>query len=198
MSGPHFLVVDLEATCDAADRLPRDEREIIEIGAVFVDGTTFETQDTFQCFVKPTHHPVLTPFCVSLTHIDQRDVDTAQPLPAAMVAFAQFVQQRSALFCSWGAFDAQQLATECARHGIVSPLGAKHLDVRQAYNDLFETQRPYGLRRALARLGSRFEGTPHRALDDALNTAKLLPYATGAAPLPRPPGGWSKRGYKIC
>ena len=29
----HYLVVDLEATCDENHRIPREETEIIEIGA---------------------------------------------------------------------------------------------------------------------------------------------------------------------
>ena len=47
---------------------------------------------------------------------------------------------------------------------------------------------------ALRRLGLRFEGPPHRGIDDARNIVRLLPYALGrmpvanqtAGPRPRP------------
>jgi inhibitor of KinA sporulation pathway (predicted exonuclease) len=37
----YHLVIDLEATCDDQRRMPREESEIIEIGAVLVDAATF-------------------------------------------------------------------------------------------------------------------------------------------------------------
>src|SRR5204863_480349 len=69
-----YLVVDLEATCDDHHALPREDSEIIEIGAVLVDGATLEPQGEFQSFVRPVVHPRLTPFCTQLTTITQADV----------------------------------------------------------------------------------------------------------------------------
>jgi inhibitor of KinA sporulation pathway (predicted exonuclease) len=42
------LVVDLEATCDEDHRIPREETEIIEIGAVLVDAERLEPVEDFR------------------------------------------------------------------------------------------------------------------------------------------------------
>lgn len=64
----HLIVLDLEATCDIDGRLPANEMEIIEIGAVILDAR-YQIVSEFQQFVKPIKHPVLSDFCRSLTHI---------------------------------------------------------------------------------------------------------------------------------
>lgn len=51
------------------------QQEIIEFSAVMVSTETHEVGDTFQAYVKPTVHPVLTPFCQELTGIHQEWVD---------------------------------------------------------------------------------------------------------------------------
>src|SRR5690606_20200970 len=70
-----YLVIDLEATCDNAGAVPKREMEIIEIGAVLVDRTSFEPIAEFQTFVRPVRHPKLTRFCQELTSITQAQVD---------------------------------------------------------------------------------------------------------------------------
>ena len=75
MSSPtYYIVLDLEATCCDDDSIPREETEIIEIGAVLVDAATLTPGLEFQTFVKPLRHRVLTPFCTKLTTITQADV----------------------------------------------------------------------------------------------------------------------------
>jgi inhibitor of KinA sporulation pathway (predicted exonuclease) len=50
-------------------------QEIIEFSAVLWSTATHEVEDTFQVYVKPLVHPVLTPFCHHLTGIHQEWVD---------------------------------------------------------------------------------------------------------------------------
>ena len=76
-----FLVVDFEATCSRDSVVPRDEMEIIEIGAVLQSTRTFEIEAEYQAFVRPQRHPVLTDFCRELTTITQADVDQARTFP---------------------------------------------------------------------------------------------------------------------
>ena len=71
---PGYLIIDFEATCANDGSVPRGEMEIIEIGAVLVEAATFGTLGTFQSFVRPVRHPMLTPFCTELTTITQSDV----------------------------------------------------------------------------------------------------------------------------
>jgi inhibitor of KinA sporulation pathway (predicted exonuclease) len=82
-----YLVVDLEATCDDRGRIPREESEIIEIGAVLVDGRTLEAVDELQTFVRPVVHPCLTDFCTRLTTITEPMLGTSWSATRAVPVF---------------------------------------------------------------------------------------------------------------
>jgi inhibitor of KinA sporulation pathway (predicted exonuclease) len=175
-TAPYYCVVDLEATCDDRGAVPRGETEIIEIGAVLVDGPTLRTIAEFQTFVRPVRHPLLTPFCTALTTIGQDDDVPAPEFPAAAARLAAF--GAGALFCSWGDYDKNQLARDAAHHGIAPPLGPDHLNVKTAFATALGI-RKLGNREALERVGIVATGTHHRGLDDARNIARLLPWALG-------------------
>ncbi|MEZ4316825.1 MAG: 3'-5' exonuclease [Myxococcota bacterium] len=185
-----YLVIDLEATCDSPHNFPREQTEIIEIGAVVAraDGTV---ERELQTFVKPRLHPI-TPFCTELTSIRPEDVADAPDFPAAIGLLGRFVREQSEplLFCSWGAYDRNQLRRQAEKANVRLPLGRDHLNLKEAFQAA-ETGRRRGLGSALARAGLAFEGTAHRGIDDARNIARLLPYCLGQTPLPavslRPP-----------
>jgi inhibitor of KinA sporulation pathway (predicted exonuclease) len=179
-----FLVIDLEATCDSDGQMPREETEIIEIGAVLVDATTLAPLGEWQTFVRPLGHAVLTPFCKQLTSITQADVDAAPTFPVAMQGLARFVHGHDALFCSWGEYDRNQFRRDGARHGVRAPLGKDHLNLKERFTRVAGDGKKLGVGQALGRVGLRFEGTAHRGIDDARNIARLLPYVLGRLPLP--------------
>jgi 3'-5' exoribonuclease 1 len=178
-----YLVIDLEATCDDAHRMPREETEIIEIGAVLLDDALRPIEE-WQTFVRPVIHPALTRFCTKLTSIVQAQVDGAPLFAEAIAALAAFLGERTPLFCSWGDYDRAQLARESARNRVALPLGSEHLNVKQAFLERVGDGKPRGVGQALKYAGLRFEGTVHRGIDDARNIARLLPYALGRLPLP--------------
>jgi inhibitor of KinA sporulation pathway (predicted exonuclease) len=177
----HYLVVDLEATCDRKD-WPRDESEIIEIGAVLVESVGLSVVKSFQTFVRPVVHPALTPFCTELTTIRQADVDGAPTFPQAMASMRAWLTV-PALLCSWGRYDRNQLQRDAARHKVGLPLGKGHLDLKQAFAEQAGC-RAQGLRGALRLVGLTFEGSAHRGIDDARNIARLLPWALGRRDFP--------------
>jgi inhibitor of KinA sporulation pathway (predicted exonuclease) len=179
----YYLVVDLEATCDDRGQVPRDRSEIIEIGAVLVEGKKLEPVGEFASFVRPVLHPKLTRFCMELTTITQAQVDTAPGFVEVAAKLAAFGE--GALFCSWGNYDRNQLAADAARHGLPSPLGPEHLNLKQAFADVLGLSRGIGTYGALAKAGLEPTGTHHRGIDDARNIARLLPYALGRARLRR-------------
>lgn len=181
-----YLVVDLEATCDEHNALPRDESEIIEIGAVLVDGATLQPLDEFQTFVRPRVHPRLTPFCTQLTTITQEDVARAPSFREVAPKLAAFGQ--GALFCSWGGYDRNQLERDARRVGVRTPLGPRHLNLKEAFARAAGAGES-GTYGALRRVGLAPTGTHHRGIDDARNIARLLPFALGRAPIPSPRGG---------
>jgi inhibitor of KinA sporulation pathway (predicted exonuclease) len=180
----YHLVIDLEATCDDQRRMPREESEIIEIGAVLVDAATFAAVDEWQTFVRPIVHVELTPFCRQLTSIRQEQVEAAPLFPEAIAGLRVFLRGREVQFCSWGNYDRNQLRRDASRHGVALPLGDRHLDLKRSFRVHSGGAQKLGVGQALARVGLRFEGTAHRGIDDARNIARLLPYALGRRPIP--------------
>jgi 3'-5' exoribonuclease 1 len=180
----HYLVIDLEATCDDQGSIPREETEIIEIGAVLVDPATLLPIAEWQSFVRPIRHPRLTPFCTQLTSITQADVANAPTFPVALTGLAGLVRGHDPLFCSWGEYDRNQFRRDGARHGVRAPLGPDHLNLKVEFSRALGTSAKLGLGQALVRAGLRFQGTAHRGIDDARNIARLLPFVLGRVPLP--------------
>lgn len=175
MKSQQYVIIDLEATCDENHALPREETEIIEIGAVLVDAALREV-GTFQTFVQPVRHRILTPFCTRLTTITQAQVEAAPRFPDAIRALRAFVAGTDALFCSWGGYDRNQFERDARFHGVSLPFGPRHLNLKKAFSRRLGTTMPFGLGGALRRAGLTFEGTQHRGIDDARNIARLLPW----------------------
>lgn len=174
-----ILVIDFEMTCDEGDRMPINEMEIIEIGAVWaaVDGHVLAE---FQTLARPKLHPQLTSYCRQLIGITQTDIDAAPMLHIAMDRLAQFAEihtTEDALWGSWGQSDAQQLAHDCARHGTRNPLEKfAHVNLKREFAKRRRGMKQVGMKKALALVGLPLQGTHHRGLDDARNIAKLLPW----------------------
>ena len=181
---PYFLVIDLEATCDEERRIPSRQMEIIEIGAVLVDGGTLEPVGELQTFVKPVRHPILTPFCTRLTSITQADVAGAPGFPQALRQLARFIEGRDALFCSWGDYDRNQFDLDARHHRVPLPFGGRHLNLKKRFSAELGEETRYGMAGALRRVGLTLRGTHHRGIDDARNIARLLPWSLGRVRAP--------------
>ncbi|UCZ84304.1 exonuclease [Pseudomonas sp. L5B5] len=174
---PHWLVIDLEATTDEGG-WPVSEMEIIEIGATLVNREGRE-QDHFQRFIRPLRRPMLTPFCRELTHITQANIDCAAPLSEVWPLFERWLSQhqpRLEGWASWGDYDRKQLQLEWHNHQLHSLLNdVPHMNLKQRFAKARRLERPLGLNAALQLAGMQFNGQQHRALEDARNTARLLP-----------------------
>ncbi len=186
----HFVVIDLEATCDRQG-WPRERMEIIEIGAVLLDADLTPVGE-HQTFVRPREHPRLTPFCRDLTGIAQADVLAAPGYPEAIAGLLDAIPSGRPLFCSWGGFDARLFAREDARHALPGRL-PPHWNLAGAFSGRLGLRRRFGVLGALERAGLSFEGRPHRGIDDARNIARLLPWCLGRAPFPPLPPRWVRR-----
>ena len=168
------MIVDLEATCSNDHTVPRDEMEIIEIGAVMLSSITFELESEFQTFVRPVRHPQLTEFCTSLTGISPADLADAPLFPQALEGMKQWMSDfTDSIFCSWGAYDRNQFRRDCEFHQIAYPFDSGHLNLKEEVNRML-SRKPMGIGEALRRLGMNFEGSPHRGLDDARNIARIV------------------------
>lgn len=188
-----LVVIDFEATCDEGPDQPgvggkgtvEPRSEIIEIGAAMLSlpslewaQAELETQRTFQTFVKPKNNGTLSAFCKNLTHIGQEDVDNAPSFPDANIKMfawmTRFGMMDDILFCSWGRYDMSQMKLDCELNQAPYVFDNAHLNAKTYACAVFNTGRVRGLKRVLAKVGMPFEGTPHRAVSDALMTAKLL------------------------
>jgi inhibitor of KinA sporulation pathway (predicted exonuclease) len=166
-----YVIVDLEATC-WMERVATDRIEIIEIGAASLASET-PTESEFSSFVRPIHEPTLSAFCMGLTGIRQKEIDSAADFSKVFPRFLRWAGDETYRLCSWGAFDLLQFKTDCARHGLpVPPEFSTHINLKQEFARL-KGVRPCGVKRALALSGLAFEGRHHRAIDDARNIARL-------------------------
>ena len=177
----HYVVIDLEATCCNDQSFPRDHMEIIEIGAVLVDGETLSPVAEHQSFVRPFRHPRLTPFCMQLTTITQAQVDAAPRFAQAISALRTFLDGKGALFCSWGDYDRNQFTRDARPHNVKLPFSALHLNLKRRFAERQGEPRELGTYQALRKVGLSPSGTHHRAIDDAWNIARLLPWIVGDA-----------------
>ncbi|MFH2203390.1 MAG: GrpB family protein [Elusimicrobiota bacterium] len=162
----------MEATCwEEGQELER--MEIIEIGAVKLDGETYQPCGEYASFVRPVAEPVLSEFCRRLTSIRQQDVDSAAGFKEVLPAFMKWVGEDPIRFCTWSTYDLKQLKVDCARHGLELPRAlSSHIDLRQ----LFAAKQggaPRPMEQALIDLGLPLDGVHHRALDDSRNIAKI-------------------------
>ena len=183
-AAPHFLVIDLEATCDDQRRIPSSQMEIIEIGAVLCDPDTLQPVGEMQTFIKPVRHPLLTPFCTQLTTITQADVAGAPGFLEAIRKLARFIDGRDVLFCSWGDYDRRQFEQDARYHKVSLPFRGGHLNLKKRFSEELGDEKRYGMAGALARVGLPLQGTHHRGIDDARNIARLLPWCLGRKPIP--------------
>jgi inhibitor of KinA sporulation pathway (predicted exonuclease) len=171
-----ILIIDLEMTCADDGTITASEMEVIEMGACWVteEGGVL---DRFQSFVRPLERPQLTPFCTSLTGITQTAVDAAPLFPAAahqLALFALKYGDASSHWGSWGVSDRKQIDQECVRHGLGNPLGdLVHRNLKAEFARRRKIKQ-VGMAMALQIVGLVREGAQHRALDDALNIARLL------------------------
>jgi len=177
MSINHHLIVDLEATCCNDGSFPKDEMEIIEVGAVIILAETLENISEFQTFIHPVRHPRLTAFCKELTSISQHDVDQAPGFVEAMKQLQDWLRKFDSYdFCSWGYYDKNQLDQDCHFHKVPCPINAVHRNLKVEFSQFFGVKKGYGMSKALSKIGVKLEGTHHRGIDDARNIVKIFKY----------------------
>lgn len=188
-----LLCTDLEATCNDDNSFPREERETIEVGIYALNASGGCMRDVpsyeYQRFIKPSIHKVLTPFCTSLTTITQGQIDSegvsyAEALVETLDIQTQLTTRLDSgwLWCSWGAYDKNQLIQDGNLHGL-SPLLApeRHFNMKVWFSSMGyggETKKGMGLGKAVNRLGLNWDGTAHRALDDARNLGNIVKHIT--------------------
>ncbi len=172
-----FLVVDFEFTFYKRPvGKPRGFfSEIIEIGAVKLDGATGETLGKVQDFVKPHFFPKQAKEAMEFCMITEKDMKKGIVFEEMVRELADLYEPGETFFTAWGDSDYAVLQEGCERHGIENPIPrSAYLDLAEAYRFWVGSERTIGLRQATEEQGVDTAGLWHTAFDDANNTGKLL------------------------
>lgn len=165
-----YIVLDVEAT---------DEQEIIEIGAVKLN-EQLEVVDKFQSFVRPTKNHVLTYYIKKLTGIQQQEVDQAEPFPNVFQSFTEWAGNQPFLI-TWSKSDKLYFRGEFLQHKLENTFLHHFIDIQSIVCKLISSESVMNLKKVLECFELEFDGTEHRALNDAVNTAKLFVVAMNHA-----------------
>ncbi len=173
----NYIIMDLEWNNSYMKSAERFINEIIEIGAVKLDGE-LNTVDTFSSLVRPVVSRKLRSRIKNLTHITNEDVRNGEPFSKVIVRFAEWVGE-DAVIMTWGDTDIRTMQTNFKYF-----LGKKDIDFIEKYVDLqrycqcfinMENVQQAGLSYAAECLEIDPEKYPHhRALDDSLLSAECF------------------------
>jgi len=149
--------------------------EIIEIGAVRIDGDTLENTGNIEDFVKPVFFPKQAAESMDFCMITEADMENAIDFSDMLMQVSSLYEQGKTYFVSWGDADYKVIEQNCNRHNLSNPiLKEDYLDLAAAYKMFKGDRLTTGLKRAAEELEIETDGFWHTAYDDADNTCKIL------------------------
>jgi ERI1 exoribonuclease 3 len=179
-----LCVLDFEATCWNNNEVSKQDMEVIEFPSVLYKvekhSCKHEFISEFSKYVRPTIHPLLSPFCTELTGITQEQVDSADPIE---IVYQQHIDWLTAhvpadaeiLFATCGDWDFKiQFPQELKRKGL-----SKHAHYKQFINVKTEIENMYGgkvggMVAILNKLKLPLIGRHHSGIDDTRNIATIV------------------------
>lgn len=182
------VFLDFEMTCWRSPKeVVRPFPEIIEIGAARLDDT-FQLADRFSLLIQPEYNHQLTKICTELTGIRTEDLAAAPFFTEAIEQFNAWLDPGPVKLYAWGKDDRRQLEAEYRAKGLgdrLPPNLRRWSNFQNIFMRLFDFNRRIGLTVAMEMLGIEFEGRQHRAVDDAINSARLLTLVKDKEAYPR-------------
>jgi sporulation inhibitor KapD len=171
-----FYVVDFEFTqCRQRERPAGFFSEIVEIGAVKIDGETLEVIGQDHHFVKPHFYPKQLKEIADFCMITDKEMQAAITFPEMVEGIKGLYVPKKTYFVAWGTEDYRVLNRGCERHGIDNPvLYDDYLDFAEWYKWEMGDSNTTGLRKATEEQCIDTGMLWHAAKDDAANTGKLL------------------------
>ena len=166
-----MIVLDLEWN-RGYDKKPLDE--VLQIGAVKLEGLGSRIVDTFNAYIRPQVHQKLNPPARHLPELE-RILSSEQTFLEAEAAFLLWCgEDRS--FAVWGGDDVDILRQNCGYWGL-PPLQAEEVyDFQAAFSRKVGTGQSLALYRAVEYCGIPDVFTYHNALNDAMYTALVAPW----------------------
>lgn len=171
-----MIVLDLEWN-SGYDKLPLEE--ILQIGAVRLDGLGGRITDTFSVFIRPRVHKKMNRSAKALPEL-HASLDAELDFPAALAMFLDWCGNERE-FAGWGGDDFIVLRQNCAFWKLSLPKDLHQIDLQAAFSLLAGTRQSVALSRAVEYCGLPDAFTFHNALNDAMYTALLTAWITPAA-----------------
>ena len=168
-----LIVIDIEATCWESEPPPDQEAEIIEIGVCVLDIRSGERLARQSILVQPERSEI-SPFCTALTSLTPDVVARGVPFELACKILRRRYGSSNRAWASYGDYDRHLFERQCAARNVVYPFGNTHINVKNLVAVLRGLPCEVGLAESLRLMNLSFDGTPHRGVDDAWNTASLL------------------------
>lgn len=173
----NYYVVDFEFT-QYRQRQGRPVgffNEIIEIGAVLIDGKTLETIGKTHCFVSPKFFPRQLKEVAEFCMITDKEMETAITFPEMIEQMKSLYVPEQTYFVAWGDEDYRVLAKNCEKYDMENPvLYDDYLDFAEWYKWEMDDSYHTGLKKATEEQCIDTGLLWHAAIDDAINTSKLL------------------------
>lgn len=177
-----YIVFDLEWNEWMTHRLARQNQigfplagEIIEIGAVRMDARG-RILDSYERLVRPVHITEMHPHVRRLTGIDSEMLATEKTFPVVMAEFDRWCGE-DAVMLSWGTSDRQILAENLRLHNLPQRWLRPWYNAQQIFAAYcLERFEQYGLARACEFLSIPPLEDAHRAVHDAMATARICSY----------------------
>lgn len=174
-SSRYINIIDLEATCREDKQWPPDqEQEVIEIGLAVVDTTSKEIEETVSFLIEPICGEV-TDFCTELTSLTEPQLRKhGMTLGSACRRLKDKYQSHQRPWGSWGNWDLNRFQKDCQMKGVGYPMNTTHFNIKTLFAMGHGLGNEMGLGSACNYAMDGFEGTHHRGVDDARNTAMLF------------------------
>lgn len=162
----NFMCIDLE--------MSQPSKKIIQLGACVIDIRTGLIIDKLNVFINPNEQ--LSQYIKDLTKISQEQVDNGVTLENAYTQLKSMHLKHNCFrnLVQWGHGDSELLKSQLALDGETFVGGRRSIDVKTLYQAWRTSQnKPLqgGLANSMTKLGLKFEGQKHSAIDDAVNTA---------------------------
>lgn len=174
----HYIIMDLEWNNTYARRISGFINEVIEIGAVKLDGD-LNYEDEFSSFIKPQIGKKLRGNVKKLTHISNEDIRSGDTFLKVMNDFKSWIGDEENVVLTWGDGDIRVLI-ENFRYlsGVRTlPFLTNYMDIQRYFeirNGLPKSKQ-IGLFNAAELVGIDAElFAHHRALDDSFITAECM------------------------
>lgn len=186
MSVDYYVILDFEATCKEDNLI--SPQEIIEFPCVLLNARTLLIEDKFHSFVKPHFNPTLTDFCVSLTGIQQPQIDSAKSFSYVLMEHKLWMMQHNLLplgyptskrfmYVTFGDWDLLSiLPNQCDQIGISVPKYLRRwINLKQlVVSYMGVPKRASCVEISKQYMGLNWVGHNHSGKDDAQNIAGML------------------------